>query len=376
MAIDDYAAGVSRPEKGFNFCYTLERKLDGLGRISGSPAPKFGVYFGKRGKNSRDAYQFVRKFGDTYQEAFEGVRRSILELLDAGESENIEAIVANMISPMVKGKILSTYFPYRYLNIFSPDHLDYYLIQLDLDTMNLMREDPVVKREALIEFKNQDRVMKHWAVDLFAYFLYTEYPGRPPKKENSFGAIGDPLRNYRIPEFPGNPIAEFISLNILPPSEVKLVTTDRPKNETGKVDFENESRRLRRLGDRGEKVVMDLEIKRLNDAGRNDLARKVLRVSLISDSYGYDIHSFEIDGKDKFIEVKATASKAGSANFYLSSNELNQAKRFENYILYMVFEIESKSPKVWPIGNPFNPENTNAVMTPTNFRITIKAEAT
>ncbi|PWT71257.1 MAG: hypothetical protein C5B59_18505 [Bacteroidetes bacterium] len=121
---------------------------------------------------------------------------------------------------------------------------------------------------------------------------------------------------------------------------------------------------------------MDLEIKRLNDAGRNDLARKVLRVSLISDSYGYDIHSFEIDGKDKFIEVKATASKAGSANFYLSSNELNQAKRFENYILYMVFEIESKSPKVWPIGNPFNPENTNAVMTPTNFRITIKAEAT
>src|SRR5690606_37863223 len=109
---------------------TLERKLDGLGRISGSPAPKFGVYFGKRGKKVDDDYQFVKKFGNTYQEAFEGVRQSLLELIDAGEREDIQTITTNLISPMVKGKILCTYFPQRYLNIFSPDHLDYFLIQL------------------------------------------------------------------------------------------------------------------------------------------------------------------------------------------------------------------------------------------------------
>jgi len=54
MDINDYVAGVELPKIGYNFCYTLERKLDGLGRISGSSAPKFGIYFGKRGKNSQN----------------------------------------------------------------------------------------------------------------------------------------------------------------------------------------------------------------------------------------------------------------------------------------------------------------------------------
>lgn len=47
MQIDDYVAGVELPERGFNFCYGLERQLDGLGRIIGATAFKFGVYYGR-----------------------------------------------------------------------------------------------------------------------------------------------------------------------------------------------------------------------------------------------------------------------------------------------------------------------------------------
>ena len=46
MELKDYVIGVGSPAKGFNFCYTLERDLDGLGRIIGSTAFKFGVYYG------------------------------------------------------------------------------------------------------------------------------------------------------------------------------------------------------------------------------------------------------------------------------------------------------------------------------------------
>lgn len=371
MGIDDYVAGVDLPTTGYNFCYTLERKLDGLGRISGSPAPKFGVYYGKRGKKSIDEYQFVKKFGDTYQEAFEGVRKSLLELIDAGENENIEAITDNLISPMVKGKILCTYFPDRYLNIFSSDHLDYFLIQLDLDTDKLILEDPVVKRETLIEFKNQDPVMKNWTVDLFAHFLYTEYPGRPPKEGESTENNNDPLADYRNPNFPANQTAEFIELNILPPNPTNPTTRNRGTG--GKTDYEKEARKLKKLGDRGEKIVMDLEIKKLKDADRKDLAKKVERVSLKSDSFGYDILSFETDGTEKHIEVKATRAKVGSANFFFTANELREAKESKNYFIYMVYDVVSESPKVWAIRNPFNPENKNTVMTPINFRISINA---
>lgn len=373
MDIDDYVAGVDLPTTGYNFCYTLERKLDGLGRISGSPAPKFGVYYGKRGKKTEDDYQFVRKFGDTYQEAFEGVRQSLLELIDAGESENIEAITDNLISPMVKGKILCTYFPDRYLNIFSPDHLDYFLIQLDLDTENLILADPVAKREALIEFKNQDPVMKNWTVDLFAHFLYTEYPGRPPKEGETTDTNSDPLADYRNPNFPANPTAEFIELNILPPNPKNPSSKNRGASGKGKPDYENEARKLKKLGDRGEKVVMDLEIKKLQKAGREDLAKKVERVSLTSDSFGYDILSFETDGTEKYIEVKATRAMVGSANFFFTANELREAKESKNYFIYMVYDVVSESPKVWVIKNPFNPENPNTVMTPINFRVSINA---
>lgn len=372
MHINEYVAGVDLPATGYNFCYTLERKLDGLGRISGSPAPKFGVYFCKRGKKTEDDYQFVKKFGNTYQ-AFEGVRQSLLQLIDAGESENIKAITDNLISPMVKGKILCTYFPERYLNIFSPDHLDYFLIQLDLDTESLISADPVNKRETLIEFKNQDPVMKNWTVDLFAHFLYTEYPGRPPKQGATTHSNSDPLVDYRNPNFPANPAAEFIKLNILPPNPTNPVGINRGTSGRGKPDYEKEARKLKKLGDRGEKVVMDLEIKKLKEAGRKDLAEKVERVSLTSDSFGYDILSFETDGTEKYIEVKATRAKIGSANFFFTANELREGKVSKNYFIYMVYEVVSQSPKVWVIKNPFNPENINIVMTPINYRISINA---
>lgn len=376
MQIDDYAAGVDLPKKGYNFCYTLERELDGLGRISGSPAPKFGVYFGKRGKKTAKDYQFVNKFGNTYQKAFEGIKQSLLQLIDAGESENIQAIIDNLISPMVKGKILCTYFPERYLNIFSSNHLDHFLIQLDLDTENLISADPVIKREVLIEFKNHDPVMKNWTVDLFADFLYTEYPGKPPKQGSTAHSNSDPLSDYRNPNFPPNAVAEFIHLNILPPNPMNSLGRNKAILGIGKekVDYENEAKKFKKFGDRGEKIVMEAEIKKLQNAGRKDLAKKVERVSLKSDTFGYDILSFETDGTKRYIEVKATRARIGSANFFLTANELREAKQSTNYFIYMVYEVVSESPKVWVIRNPFNPENTNTVMTPIKYRISINTE--
>jgi len=40
----------------------------------------------------------------------------------------------------------------------------------------------------------------------------------------------------------------------------------------------------------------------------------------------------------------------------------------------MVYGVTTDSPKVWPIKNPFKPQNKNALMTAINYRITINAE--
>lgn len=370
MSIDDYVAGAELPEKGFNFCYGLERQLDGLGRIIGATAFKFGVYYGRTKSDDNYEYRFTQKFGSSHSEAFQNVKDAIIRLLNSGQSEDIEAIVENPLSPMFKGKILCTYFPERYLNVFSYDHLNYFLTQLDLDTNKLIESDPVYKREALIEFKNQDPVMKKWSVDLFANFLYTEYPGRPPKAGQE-SSPNDPLADYRTPNFPPNPSPTFIDLNILPPSQNALTSKQKAK---GKADYEKESRINKKLGDRGEKIVLDLEKSRLINAGRKDLAKKIERVSLKTDSLGYDIRSFEKDGTVRYIEVKATRTKVGNANFFLTANELKTAQEIDNYYVYMVYGVTTDSPKVWPIKNPFKPQNKNALMTAINYRITINAE--
>lgn len=102
MKIHDYAIGVKPPKGGYNFCYTLERELDGLGRIIGATAFKFGVYYGRTRSDADYEYRFAKKFGYTYQEAFKNVKEAILNLLIAGEKEDIRSIADNPISPMVK----------------------------------------------------------------------------------------------------------------------------------------------------------------------------------------------------------------------------------------------------------------------------------
>lgn len=215
--------------------------------------------------------------------------------------------------------------------------------------------------------------MKKWSVDLFANFLYTEYPGRPPKQGQSSNDNSEPLTDYRTPDFPANPTPTFIDLNIIPPNFSDTTTHSKGSLSRGNPDYEKEARKLKTLGDRGEKIVMDLERKRLTDVGRKDLVKKIERVSLKSDSLGYDILSFEKDGAKRFIEVKATRSKIGSANFFYTANELQTAQKYDNYFIYMVYDVTSESPKVWAIKNPFNPENKNTVKTPINYRVTINA---
>ncbi|WP_306349941.1 DUF3883 domain-containing protein [Flavobacterium sp. '19STA2R22 D10 B1'] len=372
MHVDEYVLGKTVAKDSYNFCYTLERELDGLGRIIGANAFKFGVYYGRTKSDPHIEYRFAKKFGNNNIIAFENVRTKILELLDAGAAGDLAAIATNNISPMFKGKILSTYYPDIYLNVFSPEHLNYFLVKLDLDTEWLISADAVYKRKALVEFKNSDPIMRAWSVDIFSDFLYTEYPGRPvtkgnPQQETSI------LEDYVDPEFPPNPIASFIELMTISSTETKRPGPVPGKTEHGKKNYEKEARKLKKLGDRGEKVVMDLEAKRLRDGNREDLIKYIDRVSLKSDSYGYDILSFELDGSKRYIEVKATTAKVGSANFFLSANELREAEESDNYFIYMVYDVTSESPKVWPIRNPFKPDNEVITKTPVTYYINIKA---
>lgn len=375
ISLDQYVIGLRGPGDGHSFCYTLERRLDGLGRIIGSTSFKFGVYFGRTKSDPAVKYRHTKKFGNDHVQAFENVRKSLVSLLIAGRNEDIRELVRNPLSPMLKGKILCTYFPDRYLNVFSPEHLNYFLTRLDLDTKANIAADPVEKREVLINFMRNDEVMQAWSLDLFSVFLYEEYPGRPKKGNAGDVPTKGILDDYEPIVFPPNPNPVFVELAVIPGPGIADYSGSLPgKSKKGKGNYEQQARRAQELGDRGEKIVVDLERKRLESLGRPDLAEMVKRISLESDAAGYDILSYEVDEGPRYIEVKATSGWVGDANFFYTANELRTAREHANYFIYMVYEVMSEEPKVWPIRNPFNPENGDIMLTPVKYRVRIAAK--
>lgn len=101
--------------------------------------------------------------------------------------------------------------------------------------------------------------------------------------------------------------------------------------------FEREARN-RSLGTAGELFIVQYEQWRLSNLGAGQLAEKVTHVAQdVGDGLGYDVLSFEPDGRERFIEVKTTAHDAATP-FFFSANEVEfareQSERFRLYRLY------------------------------------------
>ncbi len=126
----------------------------------------------------------------------------------------------------------------------------------------------------------------------------------------------------------------------LPPKATQKTGKGGKGAKGGIVDWAAREQRNRDLGLAGELLVMAHEQKRLRDAGRNDLAARVEHVALSDSAAGYDILSFELDGSEKFIEVKTTTGPA-STSFYISENEVNVSRQLQE--LYWLYRVHSYS---------------------------------
>lgn len=118
----------------------------------------------------------------------------------------------------------------------------------------------------------------------------------------------------------------------------------------------------------GEQFVLQYERRRLRKAGRQDLAERVDWISQRSVSEGFDILSYEDNGEERWIEVKAT-SGTGMV-FEMSANEWRTAERAgDKYHLYRVTSVKAK-PKIQDLGNPSKLEEEGAISkSPTGWRV-------
>ncbi len=113
-----------------------------------------------------------------------------------------------------------------------------------------------------------------------------------------------------------------------------------------KIDFLKENQRNIDTGLKGELIALKLEKDFLAQKGFIDLSEKVKHISQESgDTAGFDILSYDLEGNEKFIEVKTT-SKGLEGAFFISSGEREFAEKHINYFIYRLSIEDAEEAKL------------------------------
>ena len=139
----------------------------------------------------------------------------------------------------------------------------------------------------------------------------------------------------------------------LPPRSRDDDTSEPPRPAgnpaAARVNYLEREARNSSLGLAGELFVMSFERARLAHLGRKSLADRVEHISVtLGDGAGFDVRSFDADGKDRLIEVKTTAY-GKSTPFFVSRNEVELSlERDSVFHVYRVFEFR-KDPRFYTL---------------------------
>jgi hypothetical protein len=302
LTLDDYVIG-----KGIaSFCASVEAKTRAWAYIQGAPSFKFGIYFGRTKSDPARKYRFTNKFGNSKGEAFRNVKAALLELVKAGENLDFQTIDENPLSQMFKAKILSLYFPEKFFNVCSSEHLEMMAGELGIPVCRYVSE----RQHRIVEFKNRNRLTRNWSNPRYMEFIYGKF-------------------------LPGHKTAPSTG------------TIEKPKSPSKRrVNFAELQEGWAEIGKLSEEFALAWEKKRLAATTFPELAAKIAD-RRDRPAYGYDFRSYTAPGQERYIEVKSVGKEKGGYRFFLSENEKsisNSAPCRDDYYFYLVFYGSDKKP--------------------------------
>ncbi|MBK1854997.1 DUF3883 domain-containing protein [Verrucomicrobiaceae bacterium 5K15] len=121
--------------------------------------------------------------------------------------------------------------------------------------------------------------------------------------------------------------------------------TDAQLNAARSIDYIKRAENQAAIGTLSEEIALKAEIQRLLDAGQTELAEQVEPVSA-NHTLGYDIHSYEVTGEPRLIEVKTISKSEGQSEFYTSWRQQEVASISDNYFYYLVHNPRSSKPTI------------------------------
>lgn len=295
LKLDDYVIGKGTA----SFCASVEAKTKAWAVIQGSTAFKFGIYFGRTKSDATRKYRFTHKYGQSEGEAFKNVKAALVKLVHDGDALDFPAVDANPLSQLFKAKILSLYFPEKYLNVCSGEHIETLALELGNPQCACISE----YQHLLVKQKNKHRITRRWSNPKYMAYLYQKFFPKAPKASAAGG--------------------------------VKKPKAGVPR----RVNFGDLQKGWEAIGTKSEEYALAWEKSRLAGSTFPQLAAKI-DDRRNRPGYGYDFRSYSAPAKERYIEVKSVGKEKGAYRFFLSENERAVSESGDcrdSYYFYLVF---------------------------------------
>ncbi len=194
--------------------------------------------------------------------------------------------------------------------------------------------------------------------------IVIEYLKNNPLIENHFNFFAEKQISKQ------RKVVDFNSFIFELPIASKVLDSDVIyKRNPIKINYLEREQNNRNLGESGEALVIDFEKWDLIRKGKQNLAKQIRWVSKDEgDGAGYDILSKNLNGRDKYVEVKTTKLNKETP-FYFTRNELLFSQNhLHDYYLYRIFNFED-NPKMFKRNGSLN---SICYSQPTNYKGVVK----
>ncbi len=162
----------------------------------------------------------------------------------------------------------------------------------------------------------------------------------------NFNEISDDAIEYAAKEFSLTLDVSNVTITKVETPQLKKKRARSEKISIPKdINYARRHKNLKKIGDAGELLAIEVERKRLIAEGRKDLADRIEHVAhTIGDGLGFDILSFEkfgTDYREKYIEVKSTTGGKNKP-FDITDNEVEVSEeKGEQYCIYIFYGLSS-----------------------------------
>lgn len=161
LSLYDYLIAREGTGNPHSFCRRLRYDLQTVCSMGNAWPDCFGIYFSGNGNRIALSRTFSKMFDDDFEAAFKYIKHEIRSLLDAAAVEDIPKIKKCKLNSLFKYKLISVYYPDRYVPVCTKSALEGYCNAVGVPYNN--EDEMIYGIISLREWKESAPYINRWS---------------------------------------------------------------------------------------------------------------------------------------------------------------------------------------------------------------------